>query len=110
MDTIDGFIVEVTTKRDAALTVFDNFIGLLKGIHGEIVRIAAEKDATERLAAAEKARLKSEMDRGRAEEHELHLRIKEARRTLEKTIKEDDRESRKIGMMLDDIRTGKVVA
>jgi hypothetical protein len=90
MDTIDGFIVEVTNKRDAALTVFDNFIGHLKQIHGEVVRIAAEKEATERLAAAEKARHRSEMDRGRAEENELHLRIKQARKTLEQTVKQND--------------------
>jgi hypothetical protein len=90
MDTIDGFIVEVTNKRDAALTVFDNFIGHLKQIHGEVLRITTEKEQTERLAAIERARHKSEMDRGRAEETELHLRIKEARKTLEQTIKQND--------------------
>jgi hypothetical protein len=90
MDTIDGFIAEVTNKRDAALTVFDNFAALLKSLRGEIARIAAEKDAAERLLGAERARHKSEMDRGRAEENELHLRIKEARKTLERTIKQND--------------------
>jgi hypothetical protein len=90
MDTIDGFIVEVTTKRDAALTVFDNFAAYLKQIHGEIVRIAAEKEATERLAGAEKARLKNEIEKSRAELDKLNLEVREARKTLEKTIKQND--------------------
>ena len=103
MDSIDGFIVEVTNKRDAALTVFDNFIGHLKSIHGEIVRIAAEKDATERLAATERARLKTEMERSRKELDKLNLEIREARKTLERTIKEKDHHSREIGRILDDV-------
>jgi hypothetical protein len=103
MDSIDGFIVEVTTKRDAALTVFDNLVGYLKQIHGEIVRIAAEKDAQERLVAAERARHKSEMDRGRAEENELHLRIREARKELAQTVKQNDHQRAVGRAMFDNI-------
>jgi hypothetical protein len=104
MDTIDGFIVEVTTKRDAALTVFDNFIGYLKQIHGEVVRIAAEKEATERLAAAEKARLQTEAERLRKELDQLALQTREAKRELERTHKQNDRDKREILDILDNIK------
>jgi hypothetical protein len=110
MDAIDGFIVEVTTKRDAALTVFDNFIGHLKQIHGEVVRIAAEKDATERLAATERARLKTEIDGARKELAELNLEIREAHKTLERTIKENARHKQEIRKIMDDIFQKKAVA
>jgi hypothetical protein len=109
MDTIDGFIVEVTTKRDAALTVFDNFAGYLKSIHGEIVRIAAEKDATERLAATERARLKNEIEKSRAELAEVALAVKQARKELEKTLKANEHHKAEIRKIMDDIM-GKAVA
>jgi hypothetical protein len=109
MDTIDGFIVEVTNKRDAALTVFDNFIGHLKQIHGEVLRITTEKEQTERLAGTERARLKNELDGARKELDELNLEIREAHKTLERTIKENARHKAEIRKIMDDIM-GKAVA
>jgi hypothetical protein len=110
MDSIDHYVMEAETKRDAALTVFDNFIGYLKQIHGEIVRIAAEKDATERLAGTERARLKNEIDGGRKELNELNLEIREARKVLEQTIKENARHKQEIRKIMDDIFRKKAVA
>jgi hypothetical protein len=104
MDTIDGFIAEVTNRRDAALTVFDNFIGYLKQIHGEVLRIAAEKEATERLAGTEKARLQKEIERSRAELDKLNIEIREAKRELERTHKQNDRDRREILDILDNIK------
>jgi hypothetical protein len=110
MDSIDGFIVEVTNKRDAALTVFDNFIAYLKQIHGEVVRVAAEKEATERLAGTQKARLKTEIDGARKELDKLNLEVREARRTLEQTLKENARHKQEIRKIMDDIFQKKAVA
>jgi hypothetical protein len=91
MDTIDGYVEQIGLARNQTINVLDNLAGYLKSIHGEIVRIAAEKDAAERLAAAERARHKAEMDRGRAEENEQDLRIKERRKVSAELDKEIDR-------------------
>jgi hypothetical protein len=105
MDSIDHYVMEAETKRLAALTVFDNFIGYLKQIHGEIVRIAAEKDATERLAATEKARLQTETERLRKELSQLALQTREAKRELERTHKQNEHDKQEVLRILDSIKT-----
>jgi hypothetical protein len=109
MDSIDHYIMEVGTKRDAALNVFDNFAAYLKQIHGEVLRIAAEKEATERLAGAEKARLNNEIERSRKELDQLGIQIREARKELERAVKETTRHKAEIRKIMDDIM-GKAVA
>jgi hypothetical protein len=103
MDTLDGIAADAAKHRDMAVNIFDGFIAHVKSIHGEIVRIAAEKDAAERLAATERARLKNEIERSRKELDQLGIQIREARKTLERTIKEKDHHSREIGRILDDV-------
>ena len=110
MDSIDHYIMEAETKRLAALTVFDNFIAYLKQIHGEVLRITIEKEQTERLAATERARLRTEIDGARKELNELNLEIREAHKTLERTIKENARHKQEIRKIMDDIFQKKAVA
>jgi hypothetical protein len=93
MDTdqrIKILVGDCLRAREACQTSDATFVGQLQGMAEAALQISADLEQARRSAAAEKARLKSEMDRGRAEENDLHLRIKEARKTLEKTIKEND--------------------
>jgi hypothetical protein len=105
MDTLDGIVSDLTSRRDAALVVFDGVIAYVKGIHGEIIRIAAEKDAQERLAATERARLKTETERSRKELDQLGIQIREAKRELERTHKQNEHDKRQILDILDNIMT-----
>jgi hypothetical protein len=84
-------------------------MGQLEGMREAALQISADLEQAQRLAAAEKARHKSEMDRGRAEENELNLRIKEARKTLAQVVAETARHKQEIRKIMDDIM-GKAVA
>src|SRR6516225_9966602 len=93
MDTdqrIKILVGDCVRAREACQTSDATFVGQLQGMAEAALQIAADMEQAQRLAAAERARHKSEMDRGRAEENELHLRIKEARRTLAEIVKEND--------------------
>jgi hypothetical protein len=107
MDFVDGTIMDLGTKRDAIVNAIDGFIARVKATHEHLIRIADEMQGQERLAAAERSRHKAEMDRGRAEENELHLRIKEARKELAETIKQNDHQ-RAVGRAMFDSICGEV--
>jgi hypothetical protein len=91
MDYLDGFVVETEKARDTAVTVFNNFAGLLKGMRERLTRAAEEIDQLERRRAALQAKLKAEFEDGDRRLEAQNLRIKEAHRTAEQLDKENDR-------------------
>ena len=112
MDTetrIKVLVADCVRAREACKTADDVWIGQLEGMREAALNISADLEQAQRLAAAERARHKSEMDRGRAEENELALRIKEARKELERAVKETTRHKAEIRKIMDDIM-GKAVA
>src|SRR6516162_6871720 len=44
MDYLDGFVVETEKARDTAVTVFNNFTAILKGMREQLTRVAEEVD------------------------------------------------------------------
>ena len=54
------------------------------------LQISADMEQAQRLAATEKARLKNEIERSRKELDQLGIQIREAHRTLEQTVKQND--------------------
>ena len=92
------------------MTVFNNFVAILKGMRERHTRAAEEIDQLERRRAALQAKLKAEFEDGHKKLDELHVKIREAERKHEKVVKETDRKSREIGQILDDVIMGKRVA
>jgi hypothetical protein len=54
------------------------------------LQIAADLEQAQRLAAAQKAQLKSQLDAAHKELAKLNLEIREARKELEQTVKQND--------------------
>jgi hypothetical protein len=110
MDYLDGFVVETEKARDTAVTVFNNFAAILKGMRARLTRAAEEIDQLERQRAALRVKLTAEHDDGQKRLSELNLQIKEADRRLERTNKENSLRRAEIGKILDDVIRGKQVA
>jgi hypothetical protein len=103
MDYLDGFVVETEKARDTAVTVFNNFAGILKGMREQLTNAAAEVDRQERLAGVMRAKLQTEAEGARKELDKVHLEIREAKRELERVIKETARHKAEIRKIMDDI-------
>jgi hypothetical protein len=103
MDYLDGFVVETEKARDTALTVFNNFTAILKGMREQLARAAEELDKQQRLGAAMRARNQSEQERANKELAEANAELAKVRKTIESERKEWSREKAAVRAAFDDI-------
>jgi hypothetical protein len=88
---IETLITQAANARKSCETADDNWIGYLKDAREQALRVAVEMEQQRRLADHEKARLKTEIERSRAELRDANLELAKVRKDLE-------RERREIGM------------
>jgi hypothetical protein len=111
MDFVDGTIMDLGTKRDAIINAIDQFIAHVKGTHEQIIHTREQMEADQRLAATEKARLQTEIERSRKELDQLGIQIRAACKELEKTHKQNELDKQEIRRIFDSIRIkGEAVA
>jgi hypothetical protein len=101
MDYLDGFVVETEKARDTAVTVFNNFAAILKGMREQLTRAAEEIDRLERQRGALQAKFKTEAEDARRELDQLAVQTREAKRELEQVHKQTARDKREILELLD---------
>jgi chromosome segregation ATPase len=110
MDYLDGFVVETEKARDTAVTVFNNFAAILKGMREQLRLAAEEIDQLERQRGALRAKLKAEYEDGHKQLEAIQAKTREAERQLEKTIKQNAQHKQEIRKILDGVIMGKAVA
>jgi hypothetical protein len=108
MDSIDHYVMELTTKRDAALTVFDGVIAHVKSTREQLRLAAEELDKQQRLGAAMRARNQSEQERANKELAETNAELVRVRKTIESERKQIEREKAAVRAAFDDILGRKV--
>ena len=105
MDYLDGFVVETEKARDTAVTVFNNFAAILKGMREQLRLAAEEIDQLERQRGALRAKLKAEYEDARKQLDKLNLEVREARKELERVHKQTARDKREVLDILDNIKS-----
>jgi len=103
MDYLDGFVVETEKARDTAVTVFNNFTAILKGMREQLARAAEELDKQQRLGAAMRARNQSEQERANKSLAETNAELAKVRKTIEAERKAWALEKANLQRAFDDI-------
>ena len=103
MDYLDGFVVETEKARDTAVTVFNNFTAILKGMREQLTRVAEEVDRQERLAGVMRIRNQAEQERVNKESAAATAELAKVRKTIEAERKEWSREKANLQRAFDDI-------
>jgi hypothetical protein len=93
MDSIERIKILLGNCRAAranATAADDAWVGHVTGMEEGIVHFLGEIDKLERQRGALRAKMEGELANARKELDKVNLEIREARKTLEKTIKEND--------------------
>jgi hypothetical protein len=103
--------MELKTKRDAALAVFDGAIAYVTNMRDALKFAVEELDRQQRLGAAMRARNQSEQERANKELAETHAQTARERKTIESERRQWEREKESVRRTFDDIlAAGKQVA
>ena len=89
-NVIDTLITQAQVASKSCVTAADNWLGYLQNAKEEALRVSAGLAEARRVADAEKARLRAEIDKSRKELDQVNLSINEARKDLERTLKARD--------------------
>jgi hypothetical protein len=108
MDTLDGFVAELTNKRDAALNVFDGVIAYVTNMREQLRLAAEEVDKQERLAGVMRARNQADQERATKALAEAHAEEARVHKRIEAERKEWAREMANVQRTFDEILGRKV--
>jgi hypothetical protein len=103
MDSIDHYVMELTTKRDAALAVFDGVIAYVTNMREQLRLAAEDLDKQQRIGAAMRGRNQSEQERANKELAETNAELARVRKTIEGERKQWEREKAAVRAAFDDI-------
>jgi septal ring factor EnvC (AmiA/AmiB activator) len=110
MDSIDHYVMELKTKRDAALAVFDGVIAYVTNMREQLTLAVEEVDKQQRLAGVIRARNQAEQERGDKAVAEANAELAKVRKTIDAERKQWEREKESVRRTFDDILAGKKVA
>jgi hypothetical protein len=89
-NVIDTLITQAQVASKSCVTAADNWLGYLQNAREQSLRVAASLADARRVADAERARLRTEIDKSRKELDQVNLSISDARKDLERTLKARD--------------------
>jgi hypothetical protein len=103
MDSIDHYVMELKTKRDAALAVFDGAIAYVTNMREQLRLAVEEVDKQQRLGGAMRARNQAEQERATKALAEANVELAKVRKTIEGERKQIEREKAAVRAAFDDI-------
>jgi hypothetical protein len=107
-NVIDTLITQAQVASKSCVTAADNWLGYLQNAKEEALRVAASLTDAYRLADAERARLRAEIERAHSELAEATAELGKVRKEIERERKQIELEKANFRKLMNDVVAQKV--